>query len=197
MVAKSANKTRRTRKGSAVPFVDPSDCTIGWAIVDEGEGGTRAPMGKEEIDVLSQLHKQHEDGQGFALFEAMEFCMSRALEFPNWVKGAFHAGLGRYRRGASHDLNDAFNVRRKRKRSKAYVGEPVPLGRVMVTLEEYVSIRKPALTNRKKLKGDTWSQHIADEIKANIARFGLPTTPPSASHILETWKALQRQIRGK
>jgi hypothetical protein len=164
----------------------------GFLIEGEGVGGVRPPIGNE-IEHLSRLHKRHQDGQGWALFQALEFCFVRAFDMPGWAVGALLAGMDRYRRGAAADLGEAFGVPRKPKRKKPFAGALFPLkkpaGYLFVSLDEYVKVRYPSL-RRTGQAGETGFDLLEMEIRKNLDCIGMSKVAgPSARAIRTAWEA--------
>ncbi len=64
---------------------------------------------------LEQWKKEHEAGDGTALFHAVAFCLNLGIDTPSWAITAFNAAWYiRYEGGESRTLDEAFNVSRPR-----------------------------------------------------------------------------------
>jgi hypothetical protein len=160
-----------------------------WAMLASA-GGTRLPLGEEKAE-LERLHRRHQDGNGWALFQTLEFCFVRAFGMPGWAVGALLAGMGRYQRGAAAELGEAFGVPRKAGRKKPFAGELFPLkgvGYVLVPLDEYVLSSYPAL-KRTGQQGESPSELVATEIRKNLDHVGSKVTAPTARAIETAWRA--------
>lgn len=67
-------------------------------------------LSDDERALLDGFRKRYDEGDGIALFEAMEECAAHGWLMPSWAHSEFLAGLARYRRGAVKDLGDAFKL---------------------------------------------------------------------------------------
>ncbi|MFA6904162.1 MAG: hypothetical protein WC236_13890 [Gallionellaceae bacterium] len=130
-------------------------------------------LSEKEIDLLNGYQKRYEEGDGMALFEAMEECALRGWLMPSWVHSEFLAGLMRYRRCSVKDLGDAFKLpKQSLKRAHWRMLVPLAQGNLMMELSEYISNHVPA----KPSMLNDW-EILADAIAENFRRIGWP--PPT------------------
>lgn len=70
----------------------------------------RKPFADEEAQ-LDALGKAFADGQGFALFEALELCLSRGWIIPTWAITSLYVGNNRFRAKEVAQFGEAFSVK--------------------------------------------------------------------------------------
>lgn len=82
------------------------------------------------------------EGNGFALFEALELCLERRLPLPQWAVAGLLAGIRHFRRQAVAELGDAFGVR---SHSKIAVAKRRPRHRMIsLPLGRFAGVRVSA-----------------------------------------------------